>query len=77
MGSEGLGAYKKAESLGFSHHEKEVSEHKRLGGGSTMGRAETGKQWKSEATRGKEGQISAGLDQMGKEWSPKRLPCEQ
>lgn len=48
-----------------------------MGGGSTMGRAETGKQWKSEVTRGKEGQISAGLDQMGKEWSPKGLPCEQ
>lgn len=32
-----------------------------------MGRAETGKQWESELTRGKEGQISVGMDHMGKE----------
>lgn len=32
---------------------------------------------KSEVTRVKEGQISEGMNQMGKEWWLKGLPCEQ
>lgn len=55
------------ENLGLCHHEIEVSEQERLGGGSTRGRTKTGKQWKGKLTRGQEGQNSVGMDQMGKE----------
>lgn len=64
-------AYKKAESLGFFHHEKEVSEQKRLRGESTTGRAETGKQWKSELTRVRKDRSVWGWTRWERKGDPK------